>query len=58
MVAEWESKGLVETREDVREWDYGDYEGRLSKDIREERERLGIGVGRWDIWRDGCPGGE
>ncbi|KAI9722530.1 MAG: hypothetical protein M1828_004525 [Chrysothrix sp. TS-e1954] len=46
----------VEVREDVREWDYGDYEGRTSKDIKEERHAKGMGD--WSIWRDGCPGGE
>lgn len=42
--------------EDIREWDYGDYEGKTSKQIREERKEQGMG--EWDIWRDGCPGGE
>jgi len=36
---------------DLAEWDYGDYEGRTSKDI--EAERPG-----WLLFRDGCPGGE
>ena len=36
---------------DLVEWDYGDYEGRLTSDIR--RERPG-----WYLFRDGCPGGE
>jgi broad specificity phosphatase PhoE len=46
----------IEVREDIREWDYGDYEGLTSKTIREQREKSG--EGSWDIWRDGCPGGE
>ncbi len=33
------------------EWDYGDYEGRTTADIREERPD-------WYLWTDGCPGGE
>jgi len=33
------------------EWNYGDYEGRRSVDIRKERPG-------WDLFRDGCPGGE
>lgn len=33
------------------EWDYGDYEGRRSVDIRKERPE-------WNIYRDGCPRGE
>jgi probable phosphoglycerate mutase len=36
---------------DLAEWDYGDYEGKLTSDIREERPD-------WNIFRDGCPGGE
>lgn len=46
----------VEVTEQVREWDYGDYEGLTSQQIREAREKNGEGP--WDIWRDGCPGGE
>jgi broad specificity phosphatase PhoE len=33
------------------EVDYGDYEGRTSAEIRAERSE-------WDLFRDGCPGGE
>jgi probable phosphoglycerate mutase len=36
---------------DLTEWDYGDYEGRRTDEIR--RERPG-----WYLFRDGCPGGE
>ena len=36
---------------DLREWDYGEYEGRRSEDICLRRPG-------WRIWRDGCPGGE
>jgi broad specificity phosphatase PhoE len=35
---------------DLVEWDYGQYEGRSTADIRKEQPG-------WDIWRDGCPGG-
>lgn len=41
---------------DVAEWDYGEYEGITSKEIKKRREEKG--EGDWDIWRDGCPGGE
>lgn len=47
----------VQVTEAVREWDYGDYEGITSKEIRAQRAAQGI-EGRWDIWKDGCPGGE
>ena len=36
---------------DLTEWDYGDYEGKRSVDIRQERPD-------WTIFRDGCPRGE
>lgn len=38
-------------RDDLMEWDYGDYEGLTSAQIRERQPD-------WDLWRDGCPGGE
>jgi broad specificity phosphatase PhoE len=41
----------AEVTEDLGEWDYGDYEGRRTVDIREERPG-------WDLWVDGVPGGE
>jgi broad specificity phosphatase PhoE len=49
-----ELAGLAEhaqEREDLLEWDYGDYEGLTSPEIHERRED-------WSLWRDGCPGGE
>ena len=38
-------------RADLYEWDYGEYEGKMTADIRRERPD-------WDLFRDGCPGGE
>lgn len=46
----------VQITEDIREWDYGDYEGITSAQIKEDRKKAGQPV--WDIWKDGCPGGE
>jgi broad specificity phosphatase PhoE len=37
--------------EDLHEWDYGDYEGLTTPQIRELAPD-------WNLWRDGCPGGE
>ncbi|HWC33831.1 MAG TPA: histidine phosphatase family protein [Mycobacteriales bacterium] len=37
--------------DDLREWDYGDYEGRTTAAIREQRPA-------WNLFTDGCPGGE
>jgi broad specificity phosphatase PhoE len=42
---------VAERNADMLEWDYGTYEGRRSVDIRAERPG-------WDLFRDGCPGGE
>ncbi|KAI9845610.1 MAG: hypothetical protein M1838_001670 [Thelocarpon superellum] len=55
---ECRSDATIEVTQDIREWDYGDYEGKTSAQIREERKRQFGGTGAWDIWTDGCPGGE
>jgi broad specificity phosphatase PhoE len=47
----------VEITESVREWDYGDYEGITSSEVRRLRKERGLNE-HWDIWRDGCEGGE
>ncbi len=36
---------------DLVEWNYGEHDGRTSADIRKTRPD-------WDLFRDGCPGGE
>ena len=41
----------AEPRDELREWDYGDYEGRKTAEIREERPG-------WTLWTDGVPNGE
>jgi len=41
----------AEVCEDLREWDYGAYEGRSTEEIRGERPG-------WSIWRDGVVDGE
>jgi broad specificity phosphatase PhoE len=43
--------GAAENRDELLEWDYGDYEGLTTPEIREQRPD-------WSLWRDGCPGGE
>lgn len=53
-------KGSVVVTEDIREWDYGEYEGIKPEDVRDMRSRKGLDVDgkKWSVWRDGCPGGE
>lgn len=40
-----------ETADDLMEWDYGEYEGLTTDEIRFRRPR-------WSLWLDGAPGGE
>jgi hypothetical protein len=37
--------------DDLVEWSYGDYDGKTISEIRDQRPG-------WDLFRDGCPGGE
>lgn len=51
--------GKVTITEEIAEWDYGDYEGLLPKEIRAKRKEKGLDKEKtWDIWVDGCEGGE
>ncbi len=43
--------GEAEVCEDLMEWDYGEYEGLTTREIHATRPD-------WNLWRDGCPGGE
>ena len=42
---------IAEIDRDLVEWNYGEYEGRTGAEIRAERPE-------WQLFRDGCPGGE
>jgi probable phosphoglycerate mutase len=42
---------VAEIDPDLQEWNYGEYEGRRTTEIRAERPD-------WQLFRDGCPGGE
>jgi broad specificity phosphatase PhoE len=44
-------KAVAEVDQNLLEWDYGDYEGLRTSEIRTKRAD-------WDLFRDGCPGGE
>ncbi len=49
---EWVGLGpAVRIEPDLAEWDYGDYEGRTTDDIRRSHAD-------WNLHRDGCPHGE
>ena len=41
----------AQVRDELLEWDYGEYEGITTPQIRARRPG-------WVLWRDGCPGGE
>ncbi|MBA2794153.1 MAG: histidine phosphatase family protein [Thermoleophilaceae bacterium] len=43
--------GAAEVRHELMEWNYGEYEGRTTADIRET-------VPGWTVWSHGSPGGE
>ena len=43
--------GTAKVDPDLVEWDYGGFEGKLTKDILAERPG-------WELFRDGCPEGE
>ncbi len=43
--------GAAEFTDDLLEWDFGEYEGRLTADIRKERPG-------WTVWTGGAPHGE
>lgn len=49
-----ELAGLAPTEitEDVAEWNYGEYEGVTTADIHAHHDP------NWNLWTDGCPGGE
>ena len=42
---------VARIEQDLSEWNYGDYEGLTPAQIRAQRPG-------WDVYRDGCPGGE
>ncbi len=42
---------VAQVEDNLREWDYGDYEGKSTPDIRKERPG-------WELWKDGVIHGE
>lgn len=48
-LAGYGARAVIESN--LQEWDYGDYEGRTSAEIQNQRPA-------WSLWSDGVPGGE
>jgi broad specificity phosphatase PhoE len=48
-IAGFEDRAVID--DELREWDYGSYEGLTTPEIHERDPG-------WVLWRDGCPGGE
>jgi broad specificity phosphatase PhoE len=51
ITAELANLSVNEVSEAITEWDYGDYEGTTTEEIRKA-------VPNWLVWTHGCPGGE
>jgi broad specificity phosphatase PhoE len=51
------TEATIEVTQNIREWDYGDYEGLTSATIQKNRTAQGLDP-NWNIWSEGCPGGE
>ncbi|SDY96905.1 probable phosphoglycerate mutase [Micromonospora pattaloongensis] len=49
--AELAGVAVTDIDDDLAEWHYGEYEGITTPQIRARRPD-------WELWRDGCPGGE
>ncbi|KAH8776732.1 phosphoglycerate mutase [Diaporthe sp. PMI_573] len=51
-----QAENKVTITEDITEWDYGNYEGKIPAQINELRAEQGLS--KWNIWVEGCEGGE
>ncbi|TGO17491.1 hypothetical protein BTUL_0017g00720 [Botrytis tulipae] len=51
-----DQENKITTTEDIADWDYGDYEGLKPDEIKESRAKRDLP--KWDIWTQGCEGGE
>lgn len=63
LTEEQRSQIPVVEENDLREWEYGDYEGLLTSQILKLRQERGLDTElpegeTWNIWRDGCENGE
>jgi broad specificity phosphatase PhoE len=52
-------ESITEITEDIREWEYGAYEGLLTAEIRSARKSRNLDQEKpWNIWESGCEDGE
>lgn len=51
-------EGKVRLTPQLLEWNYGDYEGLKTSEIRQLREKRMLDGKGWDHFKDGCEGGE
>ncbi|KAL2281227.1 hypothetical protein FJTKL_11674 [Diaporthe vaccinii] len=59
LIADTIKDRIVTFTDDITEWNYGDYEGLKSNEVRKLRKDRGLDTEReWSIWADGCEGGE
>ncbi|KAG9249708.1 putative phosphoglycerate mutase [Emericellopsis atlantica] len=57
LVPDAADRGII--RNEIEEWDYGHYEGLTIDKIKELRRTRGLDKDEeWNIWSDGCEGGE
>lgn len=50
---------IMKEENDIREWEYGDYEGLKGAQIIELRKKRGLAdADKWNIWEYGCENGE
>ncbi|KAL8631767.1 hypothetical protein Q9189_002465 [Teloschistes chrysophthalmus] len=49
----------ITTTGELSEWDYGAYEGLVTREIHSRRQEQGLDLqAPWNIWKDGCEDGE
>lgn len=53
------AEATIQITSNLAEWNYGEYEGLTTDQIRAKRKQAGLDKERpWSVWEDGCPGGE
>lgn len=52
------AQSAIQVTPALAEWEYGEYEGLTLGDVARVREEQELSSRKWNIWLDGCPGGE